>query len=108
MSLFFATGSRTTEMTPEEFRAGLYEALDRLEALRPRKKVLAVPPDFTRFHSMAGALTDMTFDYYGDRLTDVLPALGTHKPMSETELATGSKNLLASRVWDAVAARLAR
>jgi phosphopantothenoylcysteine decarboxylase/phosphopantothenate--cysteine ligase len=26
---------------------------------------------------------------------------------SETELATGSKNLLASRVWDAVAARLA-
>ena len=27
---------------------------------------------------------------------------------SEAELATGSKGLLASRVWDAVAARLAR
>ena len=88
MSLFFAAGSPTTEMSPEEFRKGLYEALDKLEKLKPRKKVLAVPPDFTRFHSMAGALTDMAYEYYGDRLTDVLPALGTHKPMSESELAT--------------------
>jgi len=75
-------------MSPEEFRKGLSEALDKLEKIKPRKKVLAVPPDFTRFHSMAGALTDMASEYYGDRLTDVLPALGTHKPMSETELAT--------------------
>ncbi|HEY4009418.1 MAG TPA: lactate racemase domain-containing protein [Acidobacteriaceae bacterium] len=88
MSLFFAAGSPTTEMSPEEFRAGLFEALDKLEKLRPRKKVLAVPPDFTRFHSKSGELTDMAFEYYGDRLTDVLPALGTHKPMSESELAT--------------------
>jgi nickel-dependent lactate racemase len=88
MSLFFAAGSPTTEMSPEEFRKGLYEALGKLEKIKPRKKVLAVPPDFTRFHSKAGELTDMASDYYGDRLTDVLPALGTHKPMSETELAT--------------------
>ncbi len=75
-------------MSPEEYRAGLFEALDKLEKIHPRKKVLAVPPDFTRFHSKAGELTDMAFEYYGDRLTDVLPALGTHKPMSESELAT--------------------
>ena len=75
-------------MSPEEFRAGLVEALDKLEKLKPRKKVLAVPPDFTRFHSKAGELTDMAYEYYGDRLTDVLPALGTHKAMSESELAT--------------------
>ncbi len=75
-------------MSPDEFRAGLYEALDKLEKIKPRKKVLAVPPDFTRFHSMAGPLTDMAYEYYGDRLTDVLPALGTHKAMSESELAT--------------------
>lgn len=75
-------------MSPQEFRAGLFEALDKLEKIRPRKKVLAVPPDFTRFHSKAGELTDMAFEYYGDRLTDVLPALGTHKPMSAPELAT--------------------
>ena len=45
-------------MSPEEFRAGLVEALDKLEKLKPRKKVLAVPPDFTRFHSQAGELTE--------------------------------------------------
>ena len=28
-------------MSPEEFRAGLYEALDKLEKLKPRKKVLS-------------------------------------------------------------------
>src|SRR6185437_993402 len=103
MSLFFAAGSPTTEMSPEEFRAGLFEALDKLEKLKPRKKVLAVPPDFTRFHSMAGALTDMAYEYYGDRLTDVLPALGTHKPMSEGELATmypkTPKNLFRVHDW---------
>jgi len=103
MSLFFAAGSPTTEMSPEEFRKGLYEALDKLEKLRPRKKVLAVPPDFTRFHSMAGALTDMAYEYYGDRLTDVLPALGTHKAMSASELATmypkTPKNLIRVHDW---------
>ena len=90
-------------MTPEEFRAGLYAALDKLEKIKPRKKVLAVPPDFTRFHSMAGALTDMAYEYYGDRLTDVLPALGTHKAMSESELATmypkTPKNLIRVHDW---------
>jgi nickel-dependent lactate racemase len=90
-------------MSPEEFRKGLYEALDKLEKIKPRKKVLAVPPDFTRFHSKAGELTDTAFDYYGDRLTDVLPALGTHKPMSEIELATmypkTPKNLFRVHDW---------
>jgi nickel-dependent lactate racemase len=103
MSLFFAAGSPTTELSPDEFRAGLVEALDKLEKLRPRKKVLAVPPDFTRFHSKAGELTDMAYEYYGDRLTDVLPALGTHKPMSESELATmypkTPKNLFRVHDW---------
>jgi nickel-dependent lactate racemase len=103
MSLFFAAGSPTTELSPEEFRAGLVEALDKLEKLRPRKKVLAVPPDFTRFHSKAGELTDMAYEYYGDRLTDVLPALGTHKAMSASELETmypkTPKNLFRVHDW---------
>ena len=29
----------------------------------------------------------MAAEYYGDRLKDVLPALGTHKPMTDTEIA---------------------
>jgi nickel-dependent lactate racemase len=50
--------------------------------------VLAVPPDFTRMHSQSGVLTEMAYDFYGERLVDVLPALGTHKAMSEAEIAT--------------------
>jgi nickel-dependent lactate racemase len=85
MSLFFAAGSPTTELSPTEIRAGLNEALTKLGE---RKKVLAVPPDFTRFHSKAGDLTEMAWEFYGDKLTDVLPALGTHKAMTDDEIAT--------------------
>jgi len=85
MSLFFATGSPTTEMSHAEIKAGLFEALTKLG---DRKKVLAVPPDFTRFHSKAGELTEMAWEFYGDKLTDVLPALGTHTAMPDHQIAT--------------------
>ena len=84
MSLFFAAGSPTTEISPAEVRASLFQALDQLGA---RKKVLAIPPDFTRLHSQSGLLTELAWQYYGDRLTDILPALGTHRPMSDREIA---------------------
>jgi nickel-dependent lactate racemase len=84
MSLYFAAGSPTTEMSAEELRTNLFSALD---ALGARNRVLAVPPDFTRFHSQAGAITELAWKYYGDHLSDVLPALGTHKAMSDTEIA---------------------
>ena len=58
MSLFFAAGSPTTEMSQEEVRSNLFEALDKLG---PRQKVLAVPPDFTRMHSQSGTLTELAW-----------------------------------------------
>jgi nickel-dependent lactate racemase len=85
MSLFFAAGSATTEMSPGEVKTNLFHALNQLG---PRRKVLAVPPDFTRMHSRSGALTEMIWQHYGDALTDVLPALGTHKAMTDSEIAT--------------------
>ena len=85
MSLFFSNGSPTTELSSIEIRAGLREALAKLGE---RKKVLAVPPDFTRFHSKAGELTEMVWEFYGDKLTDILPALGTHTAMSDHQIAT--------------------
>lgn len=85
MSMLFAAGSPTTEMSPEAIRNGLYEALTRLGE---RKKVLVVPPDFTRFHSKAGELTEMAWEFYGERMTDVLPALGTHTAMPDHQIAT--------------------
>jgi nickel-dependent lactate racemase len=73
------------ELSPEQIKAGLFEALGKLDE---RKRVLVVPPDFTRFHSKSGELTEMAWEFYGDRLADVLPALGTHKAMSDREIAT--------------------
>jgi nickel-dependent lactate racemase len=84
MSVFFAGGSATTEMSASEVQVALSQALDQLG---PRRKVLVVPPDFTRMHSQSGMLTEMAWRYYGDALTDVLPALGTHRPMSDSEIA---------------------
>jgi nickel-dependent lactate racemase len=81
--LYFARGSASDRLTAEDLRAGVRAALDRLG---PRRRVLAVPPDFTRFHSQAGPLTCLVHEYYGDRLTDVLPALGTHSPMTPEQL----------------------
>ncbi len=85
MSLFFAAGSPTTEFSPAELKEGLFSAL---RALGEKKKVLAVPPDFTRMHSQSGVLTELAWEFYGDKLTDVLPALGTHKAMTDGEIAT--------------------
>ena len=50
------------------------------------KKVLLLPPDFTRFHSNAGRITwhlwDMLKNYCE---VDIMPALGTHVPVTESE-----------------------
>jgi len=72
-------------MSEAEVRAGLHEALGKLGK---RKRVVVVPPDFTRFHSKAGELTELAWEFYGDALVDVLPALGTHTPMSDGQIAT--------------------
>jgi len=83
MSLLFAKGSTVADLSDEELRAGLFQALDQLGE---RRKVLALPPDFTRFNSRAGLLTCLAQAYYGTRLTDVMPALGTHFPMPDWQL----------------------
>jgi nickel-dependent lactate racemase len=83
MTTYYAQGSPQTDLTTDDLRAALSETLRRLE---PRRRVLAIPPDHTRPNSMAGPLTRMACEYLGDRLTDVLPALGTHAPMSDEQL----------------------
>lgn len=81
--LFYARGSETENLTTEDLKAGLYAALDKLGK---RQKVLAIPPDITRFYSRAGILTQFAWQYYGEQLTDILPALGTHFAMSGEEI----------------------
>ena len=81
--LYYEQGAPTKAFGRDEIRKALFEAFDRLG---PRKKVLAIPPDFTRYHSRAGELTQYAYEYYGDKLTDILPALGTHFKMTDAEI----------------------
>ena len=83
MSLYVAKGSPDAEISDDELKSLLFQALD---ALGPRRRVLAVPPDQTRIHSRAGDLTRFAWEYYGDSLDAILPALGTHAPMSPEQL----------------------
>jgi nickel-dependent lactate racemase len=81
--IYYKSGSENTVITSKDLEYGLYSALEKLGV---RKKVLVVPPDFTRFHSRAGELTTLIYKYYRRALKDILPALGTHTPMSDHEL----------------------
>ncbi len=76
--LYFSAGSATTELSDTEIREALFGVFDRLGV---RERVVAIPPDFTRFNSRAGDLTCLSHEYFGDRLVDVMPALGTHFEM---------------------------
>ncbi len=81
--LYYKRGSASDNLTSEDLRDALYTALDKLGS---KKRVLAIPPDITRFYSRAGELTEFAWQYYGDRMTDILPALGTHYPMTDQEI----------------------
>ncbi|MDR0394028.1 MAG: lactate racemase domain-containing protein [Tannerella sp.] len=81
--LYYEQGAPAKTFGRDEIKKALFDTFDRLG---PRKKVLAIPPDFTRFHSRAGELTQYAYEYYGERLTDILPALGTHFPMTDAEI----------------------
>jgi nickel-dependent lactate racemase len=49
-------------------------------------KVLLLPPDFTRMHSGAGKITAMYYNLLKDSCqVDIMPALGTHDPMTPAE-----------------------
>ena len=81
--LLFSNGSPTTNLSDEDLSAGLTSALSQLGE---RRKVLLVPPDFSRFYSKAGPLACAAASFYQDNLSDVLPALGTHFPMTDDQI----------------------
>jgi nickel-dependent lactate racemase len=81
--LYFARGSETDVLDSKTLKESLFSAFEKLGT---KNKVLAIPPDFTRYHSRAGELTTFVYDYYQNTLTDILPALGTHFAMTEIEI----------------------
>ena len=93
--LYFEQGSPDLELTADDLKEGLYEAFGKMGK---RQKVLAIPPDYTRLPSRAGELTEFTWEYYGEALTDVLPALGTHSPMNDHQISHMFGHLPASLI----------
>lgn len=68
--------------------ARLRRAIDRLVEQYPGAgKVLILPPDYTRCFSYAGPITQLLYQRLTARgaSVQVMPALGTHAPMTETE-----------------------
>lgn len=70
-------------LSPEELRDALSRALEG----RTLQRVLILPPDFTRFHSNAGFLTNALWHMLRERgaQVDIMPALGTHVPVTEPQ-----------------------
>ena len=83
MSLYCAVGSPETELSPQQLKDLLAQSLTKLGL---RTRVLAVPPDMSRLHSRAGELTRCAWEFYGDNLQAVLPALGTHTAMNSAQI----------------------
>lgn len=73
-------------LTDEQLTQAIKESIEGLD--KDLERVLLIPPDFTRFHSGAGKLTAIYYDLLKDRCSiDILPALGTHMPMSDEEIS---------------------
>ena len=85
MATYFGRGGVRDDLTTGEKRAALQESL-RVIGRTPRK-VLILPPDHTRLNSDAGELTRLLYELLAPTATvDIMPALGTHTPMTEGQL----------------------
>ena len=82
-NFFYAKGEQG--LSREEIRQALLASLEG----RALKKVLIIPPDFTRFHSNAGYITNVYYHTLVEQgcHVDILPALGTHVPVTQEEAA---------------------
>ncbi|MCL2007585.1 MAG: lactate racemase domain-containing protein [Treponema sp.] len=75
------------DLSPNEIDSFFSETLSKALAQTAGKgPVLILPPDITRFFSGAGFLTDIAVRELNDRPCVIMPALGTHMPMTDPEL----------------------
>ncbi len=80
----YRIAKREKGLSDKEIRAALSLSLEG----RALKKVLIIPPDFTRFHSGAGIITNVCWHMLTARgaRVDILPALGTHTAVTEAQM----------------------
>jgi len=81
----YKIADRPEGLTPEEIRETLLASIEGREL----HNVLILPPDYTRLYSGAGFITNVYYHALTERgiHVDILPALGTHVPVSEEQAA---------------------
>ena len=85
MATYFARGGVSDDISAAAKREALAQALKAIN--RPLRKVLLLPPDHTRLNSGAGELTRLLYELLSPKAeVDIMPALGTHSPMTEAQL----------------------
>lgn len=79
----FLESEATEGLSEEQIERALRQAF----AALPRPgKVLVLPPDITRLNSYAGPIVAMIRRLFPQTVIDLMPALGTHVPMTTAEL----------------------
>lgn len=87
MSVVVSKGGTGITLSRQEKKALIEEALHKI-GIKFRKALL-IPPDFTRFNSNAGEITAILYNMLSPRVeVDILPASGTHAPMTGYEIKT--------------------
>ncbi len=85
MDEFILKSENPSGISDEELKAALERSLGNHG--RALKKVLLIPPDFTRLYSGAGKIVEYYYDMLKESChIDIMPAVGTHEAMSEQEI----------------------
>ena len=64
----------------------LFEILKKSVKGKNLRKILILPPDYTRMYSGAGKITNMYYNLLKENcIVDIMPALGTHRPVTKEE-----------------------
>lgn len=85
MSRWMSQGGTEAEISSQETQQFVREYLAQLPG--KLKSVLVIPPDFSRYHSGAGDICAQFYRMLAPAVSvDLLPALGTHRPMTPDEV----------------------
>ncbi|XAM01074.1 lactate racemase domain-containing protein [Phycisphaeraceae bacterium D3-23] len=83
MPKYLSVGGAGSAIDRAALEAHLDTLIDRLITQPGAERLLIVPPDITRLNSRAGEITAYLWDKLHETVhIDILPALGTHKPMT--------------------------
>ena len=86
MSIFVQKGGVSESISDSELKELVRSTVEK--SGKTAGRMLLLPPDHTRLNSRAGRITEILYEMYGDSWQiDIMPALGTHSPMGEKELA---------------------